>query len=206
MIADDVQTLEHFSVREATVRTSVLLVPMLLVAVPFFLQSTVNAQTSYVTVYGQLSYSACTAGSPCVNFFYLVTNSTTPGIPNYLTLDFSQSLVPPPAQSDVGKMIAVTGYYGQESNCQVVNGCPAFFVHIWGPHYGQFSLPTSTGCFSSSNPPTTWYSVQCGTAPTVPLVGNLNSQTILSSSPYVYSAIAIVLVVLLGYLFIRRRK
>ena len=181
---------------------------MVLVAVSFSLQITVSAQTTYITVYGQLTQFQCpgsTVSGPCTGFS-LTTNGTTPGIPNYPMLDFSQSVVPAPTQSDVGKLIIVTGYYGQESPCTIVNSCPAFFVHIWGPHYGQFNLPTTTGCFSSSNPPTTWYSVQCATAPTMPL-GNsytTNSQVISGFSQSMGYVIVTLLVVFIVYFAYRR--
>jgi hypothetical protein len=154
---------------ECAVRTSILLV-LVLVGVSFFLHSTVNAQTGNVlasyTVYGQLSFVPCEA-SPCPESnFYLITNGTTPGIPNVASLDFSQSLVSAPTLADVGEIIMVTGYYSQESQCPAGNLCFAFFVHLWGPYYGPITIPnpipTTPGCYSSSNPPTTWYTVQCG--------------------------------------------
>lgn len=192
--------------------SSILLVVSVLVGV-LFAQTTVNAQTVYVTVYGQLEYYQCTTtGSPlapCENYFYLATNGTTPGIPTYPVLDFSQSVVPEPAQTDVGKTFSVIGYYGQEPSCGAVNGCPAFFVHIWGPYYEPASLPTTAGCFSSSNPPTTWYSVQCGTAPPLPLGGSTGSPNPLGESISLSLAqlvILAIIVVIVAYLITHRKK
>lgn len=122
----------------------VFLVLMVLVAISFSLQITVNAQTSYVTVYGQLTQFQCPVGDvsgPCTGLS-LTTNGTTPGIPDSPMLDFSQSLDPAPAQSDVGKSIMATGYYGQESPCTIVKSCPAFFVHTWG-QYSDSASPRS---------------------------------------------------------------
>lgn len=188
-----------------------LLVVTVLLGASFLLQTTVSAQTTtYITVYGQLAFSPCTSTSAtpptCQSFFYLVTNDSTPGIPNYVTLDFSQSIVPLPAQSDVGKKITVIGYYGQEPQCPVVNGCFAFFVYQWTLHFEPSTVPTAAGCFSSSNPPTTWYSVQCVTAPTIPLAGNSNTQTNLMSNPIIQIGIAVILVILSGYLYNRRKR
>jgi hypothetical protein len=118
---------------------------MVLLAISFSHQITVNAQTGYVTVYGQLTQFQCPVGNvsgPCTGFS-LTTNGTTPGIPDSPMLDFSQSVVPPPAQSDVGKLIMATGYYGQESPCTIVKSCSAFFVHTWGPWFGEPTSPIS---------------------------------------------------------------
>lgn len=193
--------------------SSILLVLMFLVGFSLSLQSTVNAQPSYVTVYGELTYYQCPVGvqGPCQSNFYLATNGTTPGIPTYSVLDFSQSIVPAPTQSDVGKAVSATGYYAPESQCTGVAPCYAFFVHIWGPHYGASVLPTTTGCFSSSEPPTTWYSVQCLTAPTMPEVVSqplgtpvpFNLSVFLSNSG---NLIIIAAAFLLGYLFLRNRR
>jgi len=152
-----------------------MLVSILLVGALFALRSTVNAQTSYITVYGQLDQFQCPVGAvsgPCTGLS-LTTNGTTPGIPNSPMLDFSQSIVSAPAQSDIGKQIMATGYYGQESPCTIVDSCPAFFVHIWGPYLGQLIYPTSTG--------------------------NSNPQMLSSSGPIVYVVVALALaVVVLG--------
>lgn len=163
-------------------RASSVWVVLLLFAVSFLLQNTANAQMSYVTIYGQLIQFQCPVGDvsgPCTGIS-LITNGTTAGIPNEPMLDFSQSVVAAPAQTDFGKIATVTGYYGQESPCSPppVNGCPAFFVHIWGPYIGPFVVPTST---ASSNP-----------------------QLFLSSAN-VYSVIPIVLVILLGLVIYRNK-
>jgi RsiW-degrading membrane proteinase PrsW (M82 family) len=121
-------------------------------------------------------------------------------------LTFSQSQVPPPAQSDVGKQIAAIGYYGQLSQCAAVNGCPALFVQAWGPHYGHVSMPTATGCFFQANSGSSWQTVQCVTAPTIPLVGGLNMNSLQANLSYNVIAILIVLIILLGYLITRRKK
>jgi len=196
--------------------SSLLLVVLVLLGVLFLAQTTADAQTTYITLYGQLDYYQCTTtGSPlapCENYFYLATNGTTPGIPTYPVLDFSQSIVPEPAQSDVGKIVSVMGYYGQESSCGAVNSCPAFFVHIWGPYY-EATFPTTTiACFTSSNPTTTGYSGQCGTAPPVPLGGSTISTggpnllgELMSLSSAQLAIIAIVMVVV-AYLLIHRKK
>ena len=197
----------------------IFLVLMVLVGFSLFLQSTVTAQISYVTVYGQLDYYQCTTtGSPlvpCQNYFYLATNGTTPGIPSYPMLDFSQSIFPAPAKTDAGRIIAAMGYYGQESQCPMANGCFAFFVHTWGPYYGlvaQFTPPASTGCFTSSNPPTTWSSVPCVAAPTMPLRNSslplgtpvpFNVGVFLSNPS---NLIIIALAIALVYLVLRTRK
>ena len=97
--------------------------------------SRAHAQVSYVTIYGQLAQLQCPVGvvsGPCTGLS-LTTNGTTPGIPTNPMLDFSQSVVPPPAQGDVGTLIIVVGHYGQESLC-FLKSCPAFFVHSWGPY------------------------------------------------------------------------
>lgn len=157
--------------------SSLVLVLTALLGVSFLLQTTVSAQTTYITVYGQLAFSSCTSTlaipPTCQSFFFLTTNGTTSGIPAYPKLDFTQNVSPPPSQSDVGKTIAATGHYGDDpSGCPVANGCQAFFVYTWGPYFGSsVSLPTTTGCFTSSNSPTIWVSVQCVTAPTIPLGG-----------------------------------
>ena len=182
--------------------------PILLVLAVFFLvsYSGVSAQTNYITIYGRLSQFQCPVGAvsgPCTGFS-LTTNGTTPGIPTNPMLDFSQSIVPAPAQSDVGKTIMATGYYGQESQCSVT-GCSAFFVYLWGPHYGSFSLPTTTGCFTSSNPPTTWYSVQCVSAPNIPL-GGIGTLLQAGYNQVAYVVLAIILIVMLGYVIQRRKK
>lgn len=183
---------------ESQLRTSyIFFVLLVLLALSFSVQATVNAQASYITVYGQLTQFQCPVGAvsgPCTGFG-LTTNGTTPGILQNPMLDFSQSIVPAPSQINVGELIVATGYYGQESQCSPapVNGCPAFFVHIWGPYYGPSTLSTATSRWSSSN------------LPTIPLVGSLNLQTFLSY-PNVYSVITIVLVILLGYLVICRNK
>ncbi len=196
-------------------RTSpILLLVMVLGGVSFLLQTTVTAQTSYITVYGQLAYSQCTSTSTipssCQSFFYLVTNGTTPVIPPYPTLDFSQSLVPAPAQSDVGKTISAIGYYGSGSKYPVANGYFAFFVHLWGPYFGSSPIPTKTGCFTSSNPPSTWYSAQCVTAPTIPLVG---TGGVGSASPSPLNLLSLtqlasitVIVIVVAYIFTHRKK
>jgi hypothetical protein len=170
--------LDIFPVEERGLRTSFVFL-FLMVLVSFSLQIRVNAQTNYVTVYGQLTQFQCPVGvvsGPCTGLS-LTTNGTTPGIPNHPMLDFSQSVVPAPVQSDVGKLITATGYYSQESPCMIVNSCPAFFVHTWVPYYGQSVLTTSS-----------------------------KSTAFLSSSPSVYLAIAIALAVLLGYLHFCRKK
>ena len=169
----------------------VLLVIVVIVALPPLngqtQASNVPDQTTYVTVYGQLSSNQCASTTytnplvgPCQNYFELITNGTTPNIPSYLVLDFSQVLSPysSPSQSDVGKTIVVTGYYGQESACPIVNGCSAFFVQTWGPYWGTSSLPTATGCWVQSNSPTgAWQQVQCVTAPTIPLIATYTTYT-----------------------------
>ncbi len=157
--------------------SSVLLVVMVLLAVSFSLQLTVSAQTTDITVYGQLQYNSCPPATvtlylgPCQNSFSLATNGTTPGIPNYPTLDFSQSQVSAPSQSDVSKTIVATGYYGQLSSCVGVNPCYAFFVHTWGV-----------------------------------LIGGSNANSLRTKLSYSWIAIAVVLVILLGYLFTHRKK
>ena len=194
--------------------SSLSLVVTVLLGVSFLSQTTVSAQTTYITVYGQLAFYSCATVTytnplvgPCQSFFSLTTNGTTPGIPKDLVLDFLQSVVPAPAQTDMGKTVAVTGYYGQESACVAgYNNCPAFFVHTWGPYFGSSrSLPT-TGCFTSSNPPTIWVSVQCVTPPTIPLIGGLNANSLQANLSYAWIAIPIVLIILLGYLFTHRKK
>lgn len=193
--------------------SSILLVVMVLVGVSFLLPSTVGAQTPYITVHGQLSFSPCTSTSAipptCQYFFYLITNGSTPGIPTYPTLDFSQSLVPPPSQSDVGKVIAVTGYYGQEPLCLIANGCFAFFVHLWGPYFGPSTIPTTTGCFIQANSGSSWQTVQCVTAPTIPLVGpsgigNALASLLMTLGPTL--AIIAIIVIVVAYIFIHRKK
>jgi hypothetical protein len=190
--------------------SSLLLVVTVLLGASFLLQTMVSTQTTYITVHGQLAFSPCTSTSgiptACQGFFYLVTNGSTPGIPVYPTLDFSQSLYPAPSQSDVGKTVAVTGSYGQESSCGEANACSAFFVHTWGPYYGTMPPTPGPGCFTSSNPPTTWVSVQCVTAPTIPLVGGLIANSLQTNLSYIWIAISIVLIILLGYLFTHRKK
>ncbi len=193
-------------------RTSyILLLVTVLGGVSLLLQTTVTAQTSYITVYGQLAYSRCTSTIPsCQSFFYLVTNGTTPGIPPYPTLDFSQSLVPAPAQSDVGKTISAIGYYGSGSKYPVANGYFAFFVHLWGPYFGSSTIPTKTGCFTSSNPPSTWYSAQCVTAPTIPLVGTggMGSASPSPLNPLSLTELAsiAIIVIVVAYIFTHRKK
>jgi hypothetical protein len=185
---------------------------MVLVAVSFSLQITVSAQTTYITVYGQLTQFQCPVGAvsgPCTGFS-LTTNGTTPGIPNSPMLDFSQSVVPAPAQSDVGRLIMATGYYGQESPCTIVTSCPALFVHTWGPYYGP-SIPTLGTGFTSSNPPTTCVSVQCNTALTsiaesTPQVGGSSMNSLQTNLSYSWIAITIVLIILLGYVITHREK
>ncbi len=178
-----------------------LVLVVVFVAFSFSLQIRVNAQTTYITVYGQLTQFQCPVGAvsgPCTGF-NLTTNGTTPGIPNSPMLDFSQSVVPVPAQSDVSQLIMATGYYGQESGCdyQLVNSCPAFFVHTWGPYYRLTSAPTTTGYFSSSNPPTT-------NPPTTSTeVPNLLDK--LTSSPWIPLALILVTVVAVAY-FLTHRK
>jgi hypothetical protein len=174
---------------------------------------TVSAQAgrTFITIYGHLAFSQCTTTStvpslvgPCQSFFYLITNGSTPGIPSYLTLDFSQSTALMPSQSDVGKTLTVIGYYGLISPCPVGEACPVFFVHTWQTYFPT-SIPTTTGCFVSTQGGT-WQSTQCVTAPTLPLVGTLNTNNYpvnLSSSQIV---ILIGLVVLVAYLFTHRKN
>jgi len=198
------------------VQISSILLVLALLAEAFIFQSTVNAQSPYVTVYGQLEYYQCASGpttiplTPCQSYFYLSTNGTTPGLPTYPVLDFSQSVAPAPTQSDVGKMFSVIGYYGQEHSCPIANGCPVFLVHTWSLYYQPTTLPTSTGCFSSSNPPTTWYSTQCGTAPTLPLGGSTelpNSLPAPAPIPLPLALpIAAIIVAFAAYLLIHRKK
>jgi len=202
--------------------SSLLLVGTVLFGGAFLLQITVSAQTTYITVYGQLDYYQCptttytnTLVGSCQNFFFLATNDTTPGIPNYPRLDFSQSVVPAPSQSDVGKVIAVIGYYVSTAcagDVSPVEGCQVLQVHVWGPYYGPSALPTTPGCFSSSNPPTTWVSVQCVTAPTIPL-GGATAQGLTPAyhiGLFSLTAPLIIIVVLvlafLGYIFTHRKK
>jgi hypothetical protein len=202
------------------VRTlSILLVGIVFVGVLFLLPSMVNAQSTHVTVYGQLtSHQQCAqpSGYPCSVAFTLTTNGTTPGIPDYVSLDFSQSIVPAATPNDAGMVIYATGYYGTESQCPIANGCPAFFVLVWGLYVPSvLSPPTATGCFTSSNPPTTWYSVQCVTAPNIPLTGASSLAAIVSSelrafisnpSNLIIIALAIGLAIGLAYLFFRARN
>jgi len=199
--------------------SSIMILVMLLASALSLLQNTASANTSYITVYGELAYYQCpstTYSNPlvgsCQNYFYLLTNGTTPGIPSNATLNFSESLVPVPAQSDVGRTIEVTGYYGQESQCPIANGCFVFFVQVWELYSRPSSMPTSTGCFTSSNPPTTWYSVQCVTAPTIPLA--VSSQSLTNPVPFNLGTFLsnpsnlIIIPVTIGavYLFLRARK
>ena len=97
------------------------------------------------------------------------------------------------------------------SRCRVANGCQDFFVHIWGPYYGPSTLPTTTGCFSSSNPPTTWVSVQCVTAPTIPLGATAHRSTpTYPIGPFLLTTTQIIIVVIilafLGYMFTTERS
>jgi hypothetical protein len=205
---------------------------MVLLAVSFSIQTTVNAQATYITVYGQLTQFQCPVGAisgPCTGFG-LTTNGTTPGIPNYPMLDFSQSVVPAPAQSDVGKLIMATGYYGQESPCTIVNSCPAFFVHIWGPYYGgSSSSTTSSTCFFNGQPTSclaspgigcwqlsnnVWTQSQCASAISGHESSPTNTWTVTNPTYQVgflqltgpQIALGIVVLAALGYLFLRRRK
>jgi len=173
----------------------------------FFLQNSVYAQISYVTIYGQLTQFQCPVGpasGPCTGW-EINTNGTAPGIPPSPMLDFSQSVIAGPAQSDAGKQIQATGYYGQEPSCTIADGCPAFFVHIWAPHYGQLNPPPGVGCWTSSNSGQTWVSVACVTAPNIPLgpAGAIMTQA--NFGQLGAFVIAIVLVAALFY-FGRHRK
>ena len=127
--------------------SSLLLFATFFIGVLLVARTAVNAQTVYITVYGRLVQFQCPIGAvsgPCTGFS-LTTNGTTPGIPDNPMLDFSQSVVPAPAQRDVGQFIMVTGYYGQESPCTLVNSCPAFFVHTWEPYTRDFTVSIPTG-------------------------------------------------------------
>jgi len=202
--------------------SSLLLVGIVLFGGVFVLQITVSAQITYITVYGQLNYYQCPTTTytnalvgSCQNFFFLSTNGTTPGIPNYPGLDFSQSVVPAPSQSDVGKAIVVVGYYVSTpctSDVSPTERCQVLHVHVWGPYYGPSALPTTPGCFSSLNPPTTWVSVQCVTAPTIPL-GGATAQGLTPAyhiGPFSLTPPRIIIVVIvlafLGYMLTHRKK
>lgn len=159
--------------------SSLLLFATFFIGVLLVARTAVNAQTVYITVYGRLVQFQCPIGAvsgPCTGFS-LTTNGTTPGIPDNPMLDFSQSVIPAPAQRDVGQFIMVTGYYGQESPCKLVNSCPAFFVHTWEPYIGDLTVSTPTEASGAQTFPS-------------------------SSTAY----LAIVLVTLLGYLVICRNK
>jgi len=177
-------------------------VVLVLLGFSLFPHSTVKAQTNLVTIYGQLGISQqCSTGGGCANMFSLATNGTTPGIPDNLTLDFSQSVTAAPAQSDDGMHIAATGHYGQGLSCPVASGCYVFFVHVWSPHYPPPNPPPGTGCWTSPNYGTTWYSVQCVQAPNVPLAGL--SRTPSGSTD---SILVIIIAIAVAYLFFRTRK
>ena len=88
---------------------------------------------------------------------------------------------------------------------------PSSYVVFDVVQVGPSTLPTTTGCFSGSNPPTTWVSVQCVTAPSIPLGASAQRSTpTYSIGPVLSAATQIITVVIvlafLGYMFTHRKK
>jgi hypothetical protein len=163
---------------------------------------------SIAAVSSGYAQGVCTTGS---NGVITCTNQYTPVQPSTCTTTVTvggtvvvqSGSVPLSTITYPGPPIEV--YASTVSNGGVVYPSGICFTGFVAPRLS--SPPSAAGCWTSSNPPTTWYSVQCVSAPNIPLLGSGPQAAALAgffASPANW--IIIIAALLLGCLFLKGRK